>query len=34
MEGQSSWLSNATPRRLGGVEGIYNVESLPLTWSR
>jgi hypothetical protein len=21
------------PAGLGGVEGIYNVESLPLTWS-
>jgi cytochrome P450 len=26
-------LAAAEPARLGGVEGIYNIESLPLTWS-
>lgn len=27
-------LAFETPARLGGVEGIYGVEALPLTWSR
>jgi hypothetical protein len=27
-------LHPAAPAELGGVEGIYGVESLPLAWSR